>query len=144
MIARGTKTPMNAPLPPALDNDRNRAVLSHLDGLSAHSDVALPLWMALRELPGAADYCPNPEAYGYVIAFANERIFAFAEGMHGLTLRLSPESGIAATAVGATASDAGEDWYFFPLFGGAGFGAAGLAAEITEWIALAYSHALRD
>jgi hypothetical protein len=129
---------MNVPLPPALDNDRNRAVLSYLDGLSAHSDVALPLCMALREFPGAADYCPNSEAYSYVIAYANDRIFAFAEGMHGLTLRLSPESGIAATVAGATVSDAGVDWYFFPLFG-----TGDPAVEISDWIALAYSHALR-
>ena len=130
---------MNAPLPPALDNHRNRAVLSHLDGLSAHSDVALPLCMALRELPGAAGYCPDSEAYGYVIAYANERIFAFADGMHGLTLRLPAESAAAAIGAGATASVLGDSWYFFRLFGTAGFDAG-----ISDWIALACSHALRD
>jgi hypothetical protein len=129
---------MNAPLPPALDNDRNRAVLSHLDGLSAHSDVALPLCMAVRELPGAADYCPDPQAYGYVVAYANERIFAFAEGMHGLTLRLPPESVATAIGAGATASDLGDSWYFFRLFGTGSF-----EAGVFDWLSLACSHALR-
>lgn len=129
---------MNAPLPPALDHDRNRAVLSHLGGLSAHSDVALPLCMAVRELPGAADYCPDPQAYGYVVAYANERIFAFAEGMRGLTLRLPLESVATAIGAGATASDLGDSWYFFRLFGAEGFD-----ASIFDWISLAYSHASR-
>jgi hypothetical protein len=128
---------MNVPLPPALDNDRNRAVLSYLDGLSAHSDVALPLCMAVRELPDAADYCPNSDAYGYVVAYANERVFAFAEGMHGLTLRLPAESVAAAIEAGATASGLGDSWYFFRLFGTTGFD-----ASISDWIALACSHAL--
>jgi hypothetical protein len=138
VIARETDIPMDAPLPPVLDNDRNRAILSHLHGLSAHSDVALPLCMALRDLPGAASYCPDIDAYGYVVAHTNGRIFAFAEGMHGLTLRLPPESVTAATGKGASPSTAGDGWHFFPLFGAAGF-----EAGISAWIALAYSHALR-
>ncbi len=129
---------MNAPLPPALDNDRNRAVLSYLDGLSAHSDVALPLCMAVRELPGAASYCPNSDAYAYVVAYANERIFTFAEGMHGLTLRLPPESVATAIGAGATASDVGDSWYFFRLFGTEGFD-----ASIFDWISLACTNTLR-
>lgn len=129
---------MDAPLPPVLDNDRNRAILSRLEGLSAHSDIAQPLCMAVHGFPGAATYCPDFDAYGYVAVYANERIFAFAEGMHGLTLRLSPESAIAAIDAGATRSDVGDHWYFFPLFGSAGF-----EAGISDWIALAYAHALQ-
>ncbi|MEQ1511628.1 MAG: hypothetical protein ABL934_02990 [Lysobacteraceae bacterium] len=129
---------MDAPLPPALDDDRNRAILSHLEGLSAHSDIAQPLCMAVHGFPGAAIYCPDFDAYGYVVIYANERIFAFAEGMHGITLRLPPESAIAAIDAGATRSDVGDHWYFFPLFGSAGF-----EASISDWIALAYTHALQ-
>jgi hypothetical protein len=129
---------MDAPLPPVLDNDRNRAILSRLEGLSAHSDIAQPLCMAAHEFPGAATYCPDFDAYRYVVAYANERIFAFAEGMHGLTLRMPPESVTAATGRGASPSTVVDEWYFFPLFGAAGFGAG-----ISAWIVLAYSHALR-
>ncbi len=129
---------MTMPLPQALDDDRNRAILSYLEGLSAHSDVAMPLYAAVRELSGAAIYCPDTDAYGYVVAYANGRIFAFAEGMHGLTLRLPPESVTAAAGKGATPSTSGDGWHFFPLFGAAGF-----EAGISDWVALAYSHALR-
>lgn len=129
---------MTVPLPPALDDDRNRAILSYLEGLSAHSDVAMPLCAAVRELDGAETYCPDTDAYAYVVAYANGRIFAFSEGMHGLTLRLPPQSRTAAIDAGATISDAADDWHFFPLFGAKGF-----EQSICDWIDLAYSHALR-
>ncbi len=129
---------MITPLPHVLDNDRNRAILSHLEGRSAHSDIALPLCMVVRELPGAATYCPDYDAYRHVVAYANERIFAFAEGMHGLTLWLPPRSRAEAMDAGATISDAGDDWYFFPLFGAEGF-----ERSIRGWIALAHAHALQ-
>jgi hypothetical protein len=130
---------MTASLPQCLEDDRNRATLSHLHGLSAHSDVALPLCLAVRDFPGAATYCPDIDTYAYVVAYANERIFAFAEGMHGLTLHLPSESEVAALDAGAATSNAGDGWYFFPLFGTAGF-----EAGIADWVALAYSHALQD
>lgn len=129
---------MHAPLPPVLDNDRNREILSRLEGLSAHSDIAQPLCTAVQGFPGAATYCPDFDAYHYVVAYANERIFAFAEGMHGLTLWLPPRSRAEAMDAGATISDAGDDWYFFPLFGAEGF-----ERSIRGWIALAHAHALR-
>jgi hypothetical protein len=63
-----------------------------LRGRSAHSDIVSPLWQAVKDLPGFSIYCADLPNYGYVVVSANARVFGFAEGIQGVTLRLSPNS----------------------------------------------------
>jgi hypothetical protein len=135
------RAPIQAGSPPSLKIDpENCGALNHLRGLSAHSDIVIALMNALRNLPNADTYCPDYQNFGYVLAYTNAQIFAFAEGMHGVTLRLPPHSGLAAMNAGAMPSAAGEHWYFFDLYGATGFEHC-----ISDWIVRAHAHAaLRD
>lgn len=129
---------MTAPVPTSLSLEpENEDALRHLRGLSAHSDVVEPLFKTVRGLPGADCYSPDYSRYAYVLAYVGDRIFAFAEGMHGLTLRIPPDAAPEAIAAGATASPIGGDWWLFSLFG-----EGGAIEGIDAWIAHAYAHAL--
>src|SRR5215204_4649035 len=66
----------------------NRAVFAHLHGMSAHSDTVQVLWAAIKDLPGVEFYCSDPKNFGYVVACSNDLVFAYAEGMQGVGLRL--------------------------------------------------------
>ena len=95
----------------------NAAVFAFLAGKSAHSDIVSPLWTAVKDLPGARIYCADKQNFGYVVVCANCLAFAFAEGMHGVTLRLPPTDAEQLLAQGAeTRPDIGPEWLFFPLF----------------------------
>jgi hypothetical protein len=126
--------------PPALSNDpANRQAMSHLRGKSAHSDLAMPLFDAVRGLPDAETWCADPERFGFVVAHTDGVVFAFAEGMHGLTLRLPPEASREAVAAGANAAQVGGDWWFFPLFVN-----ARIDRHIEEWAERAYAYARQE
>jgi hypothetical protein len=127
------------PNPPTLSNDpANRQALSHLRGTSAHSDIAAPLFEAARSLPNAETWCADPGRFGFVIAYVDGVVFAFAEGMHGLTLRLPSESATEAIAAGARNAQIGGDWWFFTLFVN-----TRIDRHIGEWIERAYAYAQR-
>ena len=129
---------MTAPVPTSLSLEpENADALRYLRGLSAHSDIVEPLFKTVRGLPRADCYSPDYSRYAYVVAYVGNRIFAFAEGMHGLTLRIPADAAHAAAAIGAKASPIGGDWRLFSLFG-----ETGTIDRIDAWIARAYAHAL--
>ncbi|WP_266183357.1 hypothetical protein [Dyella humicola] len=124
-------------LPRELVRRENELVLSYLDGKSAHSDIALPLVHAVRLLPNTQLYCSDRERFGYVVAYTNGTIFAFAEGMTSMALRLPLSEAGPAIDVGAEpASSAGDEWLTFKLFG-----ASGWDGRLEAWCQIAHKHA---
>lgn len=114
----------------------DRAVLAHLAGTSAHSDIAMPLCDAAQDLPETEIFCPDPRAFRYVLAHRAGRIFCFAHGMRGIGVRLSPSAGARACAEGAEPlPELGPDWYFLPLFDG-----PSLLHRCGHWIAEAHAN----
>jgi len=69
-------------VPPELKTAINRTVLAHLDGTSAHSDIAQVLTDAVKPLGEVQLYCPNWHNYRYVVASTKGVIFGFAIGMN--------------------------------------------------------------
>jgi hypothetical protein len=127
--------------PPALltDNPMNHRALKYLRGLSAHSDAAEPLCLAVQDLPGAETWTADPLRYGYVIAYAGDTVFGFVAGMQGFCLRLSNDAMADAIDEGAQAfEEAGEDWVFIALFD-----PDRRVMRIRHWIEMAYAHALK-
>jgi hypothetical protein len=130
---------MIEPLPKSLSGSKNRMVLKFLRSLSAHSDIVEPLSKAVHDLPGAECYSPDYSQYRYVVAYVGSRVFAFAEGMHGLTLRLPPEAASEASTAGARLAQLGGSWWFFELFE-----QTDASKRIDRWIARAHAYALQD
>lgn len=125
-------------LPDELVRRENERVLSHLDGKSAHSDIALPLARAIRLLPTAQLYCSDRERFGYVVAHTRGTIFAFAVGMSSIALRLPlSHTGAALDGGAEPVPSAGEEWLSFKLFGPSGWD-----GRLTEWLQIAHQHAL--
>lgn len=129
---------MQTKLPEDLVQRVNEQVLSHLDGKSAHSDIALPLARAVRLLPRTQLHCSDREHFGYVVAYTNGTIFAFAAGMSSIALRLPMSCAGAALDGGADpVPSAGEEWLTFKLFGPSGWD-----GRLAGWIQIAHQHAL--
>ena len=127
--------------PPAslTGNPMNHGALKYLRGLSAHSDAAEPLCLAVRDLPGAETWSANPLHYGYVIAYIDDLVFGFVAGMRGLCLRLPADAMRDAIGEGAEAFyEAGDDWVFIELFD-----LDRRVPRVRHWIETAYAHALR-
>lgn len=123
--------------PEELMRGRNETVFAYLKGKSAHSDIAFPLGDAVQNLQDVSLYCSDLQNYGYVVVCANGVVFGFAEGMHGVALRLPKQVAVNALARGAEARPAiGPERTFFELFGDGGFEAE-LPALVRE--AFAYS-----
>lgn len=113
---------MPNPLPPELTDGANAPVLAFLHGRSAHSDIALPLLAAVQGLPGVGVHCSDRERFGFVVAWAEGRVFAFAEGMQGVTLRLPVPVAAAMLSRGAQPRpELGPGWIFLGLHGAGGF-----------------------
>lgn len=135
MILAGLPNMIPEP-PEELMRGLNQAVFSYLEGKSAHSDIAFPLGDAIQNLQGASLYGSDPQNYGYVVVCANGVVFGFAEGMHGVTLRLPKQAAANARDRGAEARPAvGSEWTFFKLFGDSGF-----EAELTTLVREAFSY----
>lgn len=89
----------------------NRAVLAHLDGKSAHSDVAGSLTEAVKPLGDVQLFCPNWHHYRYVAGSTKGVIFAIAVGMNVIAVRLDERMKQRALRTGAVAyPECGEDW----------------------------------
>ena len=83
-----TEQAMTRSVPTELATRVNRQVLGHVEGLSAHSDVADALTIALKPLGDVQPFCPNPQQYRYVVASTRGVIFALALGMDTTGFRL--------------------------------------------------------
>ena len=131
---------MREQIPFVPDSAADRAVLAYLAGTSAHSDIAIPLCDAAQDLPGADIFCPDPHAFRYVLAHCAGRIFCFAEGMHAIGVRLSPDAREKACAEGAEPIPSlGPDWYSLRLFDG-----PCLLLRCAHWIAAAHASVASD
>ena len=108
---------MTTDIPAGLDNSINRAVLSHIEDLSAHSDVADALVTALKPLGDVQVFCPDWREYRYVAASSKGTIIAFALGMNLVGFRLDGRMKARALASGGTpCPECGDDWVSFTLF----------------------------
>lgn len=95
----------------------NRAVLAHLQGQSAHSDVSDALSAAVKPLGDVQLFCPDWKAYRYVAASTKNVLFAFALGMNVVGFRLDERMKARALVTGASLYPAcGADWVSFCLF----------------------------
>lgn len=104
-------------IPSELLTDTNRAVLAHIEELSAHSDIAEALAVAVKPLGDVQLFCPDLERYRYVMASTRSVVFGFAVGMNTVAFRLDERMKGRALATGASACPAcGPDWVSFILF----------------------------
>jgi hypothetical protein len=130
---------MTEPLPTSLRDVKDQRLIHFLRRKQSHSDIGLPLLEAVDNLPRTTSFSTDPGNFGCIIACVGDRVFAFAEGMQGLTLRLSPASARTALADGARASEIGDGWYFFELFV-----QTRASKAINAWIARAHADTLAD
>ena len=104
-------------LPDELSAKKNHSVLEYISGLSAHSDVANALEIAIAPLGEAHTYCPDTDNYRYLIAYANDTVFSYAAGMRTVAFRLSPGFKQRAIETGGEAVNSiGNEWVAFKLF----------------------------
>jgi hypothetical protein len=104
-------------VPAELQTSINRQVLDHLEGLSAHSDVAEALTAALMPLGDVQVFCPDSRQYRYVVASTKGIIIALAVGMDTTGFRLDERMKARALASGGVPyAQCGEPWVSFTLF----------------------------
>ena len=104
-------------VPVELQTSTNRQVLDHLEGLSAHSDVAEALTAALQPLGDVQIFCPDSQQYRYVVASTKGIIIALAVGMNTTGFRLDERMRSRALASGGvTFPECGPEWVSFTLF----------------------------
>ena len=104
-------------LPDKLNSGKNRPVFEYISGQSAHSDITEALEIAIAPLGAAHIYCPGPDNYRYLVAYANETVFSYAVGMITIAFRLSPDFKQKAIKTGGEAVDSiGKEWVAFELF----------------------------
>ena len=102
---------MSKGVPPELETAVNRPVLAHLDGKSAHSDIAQVLMDAVKPLDDVQLFCPNWHDFRYVVASTKGVIFGFAIGMNTIAFRLDEKMKHRALLTGGTAyAECGDDW----------------------------------
>jgi len=103
-------------LPADLDVLRNKQVLEYLQPRSCHSDIIDPLDATLVDMADVDRYCPSPAGYKYMCWYTAGTVFAFAAGMHMVSLRLPSGDREAAIASGAVlCREAGCDWVSLPF-----------------------------
>jgi hypothetical protein len=99
------------------DTPENADVLSFLraHNPSAHSDVAEELLRSAEGVPGVAHYCPNRQAYAFVVLYvADSTIVGLAYGQSALAFRLPGARVTEACGQGGwPAEDIGPDWIRF-------------------------------
>jgi hypothetical protein len=102
---------MTQSLPLALATDVNRAVLAHVEGKSAHSDIADVLITAVKPLGDVQLFCPDWHQYRYVVASTNGVIFGFAIGMDTVAFRLDEKMKTRALLTGGIGCPScGDEW----------------------------------
>ena len=108
---------MTRKIPAELDTSINRQVLNHVDGMSAHSDVADALEAALKPLGDVQIFCPDLRQYRYVVASTKGVIIALAIGMNTIGFRLDERMKARALASGGVLyPECGNEWVSFTLF----------------------------
>lgn len=109
---------MELAIPSELATKSDPRVLRFALPRSAHSDISIPLIEAARPLKNAVLYCGDPAAFGSVLLHADGNVFAFVEGMLGVTARLSDKTRQACIARGGgdRAHEFGDGWAFLPLY----------------------------
>src|SRR5260221_10265514 len=104
-------------IPRDLETARNRPVLRHIEGLSAHSDIVEALGTALSPLGDVQWFCPDPQAYRYAVASTRGVIFAVALGMNTIGFRLDERMTSRALVSGGTPfPECGLEWVSFTPF----------------------------
>ena len=104
-------------VPAELQTSINLQVLDHVEGLSAHSDVADALSAALKPLGDVQIFCPDWQQYRYVVASTKGIIFALAVGINTVGFRLDERMKARALASGgAPYVQCGTQWASFTLF----------------------------
>lgn len=104
-------------IPTELQTSINRQVLDHIEGLSAHSDIAEALMRALEPLGDLQIFCPDPQQYRYVVASTKGIIIALAVGMNTIAFRLDERMKARALASGGVPyAECGKEWVLFTLF----------------------------
>jgi len=104
-------------VPAELQTSINRQVLDHLEGLSAHSDVAEALSAALQPLGDVQIFCPDCQQYRYLVASTKGIIIALAVGMNTAGFRLDERMRARALASGGLPyAECGNEWVSFTLF----------------------------
>ena len=104
-------------VPVELQTSTNRQVLDHLEGLSAHPDVAEALTAALQPLGDVQIFCPDSQQYRYVVASTKGVIIALAVGMNTPGFRLDERMKARALASGGVPyAECGPQWVSFTLF----------------------------
>jgi len=104
-------------IPRDLETLRNRPVLRHIEGLSAHSDFVEALATALKPLGDVQIFCPDSQQYRYVVASTKGIIIALAVGMNTTGFRLDERMKARALASGGvTFPECGPEWVSFTLF----------------------------
>ena len=89
-------------------NDR---VLTHIQDLSAHSDIADVLLEAVHPLGDVQVFCPDYAQYRYVLASTKRIVFGFAVGMDTVAFRLDERMKHRALGTGGiTYPECGEEW----------------------------------
>ena len=102
---------MAADIPADLNTAVNRLVLAHLEGKSAHSDIAQMLANALTPLGDVQLFCPNWHAFRYVVASTTGVIFGFSVGMNTVAFRLDEKmKGLALRTGGIEYPECGDQW----------------------------------
>ena len=108
---------MTQSIPSELMTDANRAVWTHLEGKSAHSDVGGVLMTAVKPLGDVQLFCPDWAQCRYVAASTKNVVFGLALGMDTVAFRLDERLKSRALATGAAAYTAcGPDWVSFIPF----------------------------
>jgi hypothetical protein len=104
-------------VPVELQTSINRQVLDHVEGLSAHSDIAEALVAALKPLGDVQIFCPDWQQYRSVVASTKGIIIALAVGMNTTGFRLDERMKARALASGGVPyPECGDQWVSFTLF----------------------------
>lgn len=94
-----------------LTSPANRNVLAYLADKSAHSDIVDVLRAAVRPLGDVQLFCPDWQAYRYVVASTGGIIFGVAVGMDTVAFRLDARMRERALATGGeTLAEYGPEW----------------------------------
>ena len=130
---------MDQAIPAFLNHRINVPVLAHVKDLSAHSDVAASLQAAVKPLGEVMVFCPDPQAYRYMVVSTNGIVFGFAAGMSTIAFRLDARMKLRALATGAQVyPECGEDWVSVLPLGNDGDWPA---VDLRFWAQKAYGHA---
>lgn len=98
-------------VPIHLVNSINQHVLEYLADKSAHSDIAEVLTRAVQPLGDVQTFCPDFNAYRYVLVSTNNVVFGFATGMNTIAFRLDERMKDRAMVTGGIAyPECGPEW----------------------------------